>query len=131
MVIDVTDSEKVKEIIAQLKVGRTNLVTFGLSQAKLQQRLQVSQLEMKRIESTLILSVSRETLTDGRPAYTDEWVKKALVEERLAKHERFCTLLKKHGLLQKQLARKVKDLSLTQVKVDDLESQERLHLAHH
>lgn len=131
MPIDTETRQTVKEIITQLKELRTNLVSFGLAQAKLQQRLQTSQLEMKRIESTLILGVSREILADGRPAYTDEWVKKALVEERLAKHERFCKLLKKHGLLQKQLARKVKDLSLTQVKVDDLEAQERLHLAHH
>lgn len=123
--------ESISKLISELKESRTNLVDVRLKMSKLEGRIITTKLEMRRIESMLILAVSREILADGRPAYTDEWVKKALVEERLAKHERFCKLLKKHGLLQKQLARKVKDLSLTQVKVDELESEERLLLAHH
>lgn len=129
MVISTVDREKASQIISDLKDSRTNLVTISLKISKLRERLTVVGLEMKRIESTLILGVSRETLTDGRPAYTDEWVKRALVEERLAKHERFCKLLKKHGLLQKQLARKIKDEGLLEVRINVLESEEKVLLS--
>lgn len=129
MPIDITDSEKVKEIISELKDLRTSLVDIRLKMARIQDRINTSALEMKRIESMLILAVSRETLTDGRPAYTDEWVKKALVEERLAQHERFCKLLKKHGLLQKDMARKIKEAGIITIKVTQLESEEKLLLS--
>lgn len=128
MVKDLEERERLLKTFDDLKKERTLIVSAEIRIAKIESRVQMVALESKRIESATILEVHRAILDNGKPAYPDEWSRKARVEEILAKHERFNTLIKKYSLLQKQLARKRKIAGLSQIKVQDLESRQKLAL---
>lgn len=126
MVKDKEERQTLLEIVDQLKKYRTEIVNLTLKISRLETKNKMVDLEARRIESATILEIHRSLLQDGRPAYPDEWSKKARVEEILAKHERFGTLLKQHTLQQKHLARMQRNLGITQIKVDELESREKI-----
>lgn len=128
MVKDSEEREKLLRTFDDLKKERTLIVSAEIRIAKIESRAKMVALESRRIESATILDVHRAILDNGKSAYPDEWSRKARVEEILAKHERFNTLIKKYSLLQKQLARKRKIAGLSQIKVQDLESREKLAL---
>lgn len=120
------EREILENIIIQLKKTRTEIVTLKVQISKIIQKIKMIDLEARRLESTTVMEVYRAKLDNGHSAYPEEWTRKARVEEILARHERFNTLLRQRSLLQKQYVRKEKLKDLTDIKIDDLESREKI-----
>lgn len=120
------DRKTLLDIVANLKELRTFSVNLKVKVAQIKAKIKMLGIEARRIESAVILEVMRAILDNGRPAYPEEWARKARVEELLAKHQRFETISKQHTLYLKQLVRKERQLSITDIKVEEKESLEQI-----
>lgn len=120
------DREKLTEIINNLRTCRTDLVRIEMQCSQLEQKKRLLDLDLKKIETTKILEVNALKDGTGKPLVLDTELKGAMVEDFLAKDERFIALMHKRGLLFRNLQRKVYKGSMLRAKILDLEAREKM-----
>lgn len=122
------DRAELLELIKSLSNCRKDQVLSQVRIDKLMDKKRVQQLAMKRIEAGHINDVERSRDQNDQPLLTTEWSKKAAVEERLSKDERFIKLLSQYRLTLKGLSRATVRSSNLEIAITEMESKEKILL---
>lgn len=120
--------EELLELIKTLSDNRKNQVLCQVQISKLMDKQRVQELAMKRMEAGHINDVERSRDQDGKPLLTNEWSKRAAVEERLANDERFYKVLRQYRLTLKAVTRATTRSSNLEIAITEMESREKILL---
>ena len=120
--------EELLELIKTLSDNRKNQVISQVQVDKLIDKKRVQELVMKRLEAGHINDVESSRDQNNKPLLTNEWSKRAAVEERLALDEKFTKALKQYRLILKGITRATIRLSNLEIAITEMESREKILL---
>ena len=120
--------KEIMDLVEKLSNLRKEQVLSTVKVDKLMDKKRVQELAMKRIEASHINDVERSKDSAGKPLLTTEWSKKAAVEERLSKDEKFTKLLKQYRLTLKGITRATVKSSNLEIAITELETKEKILL---
>lgn len=122
------DREELLELIKTLSDNRKNQVISQVQVDKLMDKKRVQELVMRRLEAGHINDVERSRDQDNKPLLTNEWSKRAAVEERLAQDERFTKAVKQYRLILKAITRSTVRCNNLEIAITEMESREKILL---
>jgi len=125
------DKTKVKEelllVIEQLQIKRIALTNLTNKRVRKEVRRSWMDVRLVQLEAPIIKEVCEAVNENGKPLFSNEVLRKAEIETRLAKHDEIGSLTRKAGLYQKlTLADLRYDEAMIALEVKKLEAIERL-----
>jgi len=122
------DRESLLDLIKNLSINRKDQVLLQVKLEKLEEKKKLQNLAMRRLEARHINDVEQARDQNNQPLLTNEWSKRAAVEERLANDPQFTKVLIQHRLTCKAINRIVFKIGTLQVTIDEMESKEKVLL---
>lgn len=122
------EKKELLDLIKTLSECRKEQVLFQVKIDKLMDKKKLHELAMKRLEAGHINAVENAKDQNNQPLLTNEWSKKAAVEERLVQDGRFTKLLQLHRSVCKAITKNMGKVNTLEISITEMESREKILL---